>query len=95
MRIVIEMACNLCRDNIFRAKLGRCRRCMLINVLLLMGSAVGWYVRFQFAPKHVATIALFLTLVASGVLLVIHVMFYLYYRSKGVRHPTEDKLHLK
>ncbi|WP_435236184.1 DUF3624 domain-containing protein [Psychromonas sp. PT13] len=89
------MVCKSCRDNIFREKLGRCRRCMWINVLLLMGSALGLVFSFQSAPEHVATIALLLTFVASGVLMAFHAMFYLYYRSKGIRYPTEDKQHLK
>jgi hypothetical protein len=63
---------------------------MWINFCLLIGSAFGWYLSFQSAPKHVATIALLLTLFASAVLMSLHIGAYLYYRSKGI-NPMEDK----
>ena len=84
------MVCKSCRDNVFRQKLGRCRRCMWINLGLLLGSALGWYLSYQSAPKHVATIALLLTLIASCVLMSLHIGAYLYYKSKGI-NPFESK----
>ena len=77
------MSCSLCRDNLFKAKLGRCRSCMMLNFILLLSSAIGWFICYQSSPTQVATIALLFALMASGLLMILHIGAYLYYRLTG------------
>lgn len=74
------MACQLCTADLFREKLGRCKRCFWINVALLLISGAGWLLLFQTDSRHVATIALLMTFIASFVLLILHIIAFIYYR---------------
>ncbi len=85
------MACQFCDKNVFKEKLGRCKFCMWLNFFLLVASATGWFICYQSAPKQVETIALLLTLIASSLLMILHIGAYIYYRYKGIKNPTEDK----
>ena len=58
---------------------------------LLLITAAGWFIRYQFAPTEVETIALLLTFIASALLMSLHIGAYCYYRLQGVKHPTQDK----
>jgi hypothetical protein len=74
------MACTNCDNNIWKQKLGRCRRCMWLNFILLVGSAIFSYLMWQTEPKAVKTIAMLFTLFASAVLMFLHTIAFLYYR---------------
>ena len=76
------MTCKSCGQSLFKQKLGRCKTCMWLNFLLLIGSAGGWFIAYQSAPKQVGTIALLLTFMASAALMTLHIGAYLYYRYK-------------
>lgn len=76
------MTCSACTDNIFKEKLGRCQSCMIVNFVLFVGSAIGWYICYQSAPKQVATIALLFTLIGSGLLMALHIGAVIYYHYK-------------
>ena len=89
------MACRSCKSNIFKEKLGRCKSCMWLNFFLLAASASGWFICSQTAAKQVETIALLLTLIASALLMSLHIGAYIYYRYKGIKNPTQDKHNLK
>lgn len=77
------MACHQCTGNIWKQKLGRCKRCMCINLLLLLASALGSYWMLHTQPKSVQAIAMFFTLFFSALLMFLHVIAYLYYRVTG------------
>ena len=74
------MACKYCDDNIWKQKLGRCKRCMWLNFILLVVSASLSYFWFQTEPKSVQTIALLFAFFASAVLMLLHSFAFLYYR---------------
>lgn len=74
------MSCQLCTADLFREKLGRCKRCLWINVALLLISGGGWFLLFQSSPRQVATIALLMTFIGSFVLLLLHIIAFIYYR---------------
>jgi RsiW-degrading membrane proteinase PrsW (M82 family) len=74
------MACNECDDNIWKQKLGRCKRCMLFNFVLLVGSAGLSFFMWQTDPKSVQTITVFVTLFFSSLLMLLHAIAFLYYR---------------
>lgn len=76
------MSCRTCTGQIFKEKLGRCKSCMMINFVLLLGSALGWFICYQSGPTQVASIALLFTLIASAVLMLSHLIAYLYYHFK-------------
>ena len=84
------MACQACKKNLFKEKLGRCKTCMWLNVFLLTASAVGWLLSYQAAPRQIETIALLITFIASALLMSLHIAAYLYYRCRGIKKPTED-----
>jgi hypothetical protein len=84
------MSCKSCKGHFFKEKLGRCRFCMWLNFFLLVSSSAGWLYLYQTAPKQVETIALLFTLIASGILMALHIGVYLYYRLQGIKHPTQD-----
>ncbi|WP_354623009.1 DUF3624 domain-containing protein [Psychromonas sp. MME2] len=77
------MSCSGCNNHFFKEKLGRCRSCMLLNFVLLLSSAIGWYFCYQSSPSQVTTIALLFALIGSGVLMVLHLSAYLYYQLMG------------
>jgi hypothetical protein len=87
--------CKFCAKNTFREKLGRCQFCMWLNLLLLVASAISWFICYQSAPREVATIALLLTFIATALLMLLHIGAYIYYRYQGVTNPTQDKHNLK
>ncbi|GLS90688.1 hypothetical protein GCM10007916_17550 [Psychromonas marina] len=74
------MACTDCNNNIWKQKLGRCKRCMWINFFLLLLSAVASYFMMQSEPKSVQTIALLFTLFFSALLMFLHLVAFTYYR---------------
>lgn len=74
------MACKGCDESIWKQKLGRCKRCMWLNFILLLFSAVAAYVMFQEQPKSVQSIALLFTLFISALLMFLHLVAFLYYR---------------
>ena len=84
------MACQLCKNNLFKEKLGRCKSCMWLNFFLLTASAIGWFICSASAARQVETIALLLTLIASAVLMSLHIGAYLYYRYKGNKNLTQE-----
>lgn len=77
----------------FKEKLGRCQFCMWLNLFLLITSALGWFLCFQSAPRSVETIALLFAFIGTALLMSLHIVAYLYYRLKGIKHPTQDKPH--
>ncbi|MEI6897130.1 MAG: DUF3624 domain-containing protein [Psychromonas sp.] len=84
------MACTDCSSNIWTQKLGRCKRCMWINFILLLFSAMGSYFMLQEQPRSVQTIALLFTLFLSGLLMLLHCVAFLYYRfSKADKHSLK------
>jgi type IV secretory pathway TrbL component len=74
------MACNDCDDNIWKQKLGRCKRCMWLNFVLLISSTGLSFFMWQTEPKSVHTIALLFTFFCSALLMLLHIIAFLYYR---------------
>lgn len=75
-----NMACSDCDTNIWKQKLGRCKRCMWINLIVLIFSAGSAYFMVQSSPKSVETIAMLFTLFISLLLMFLHITAFLYYR---------------
>lgn len=75
-----QMACKYCDNNIWKEKLGRCKRCMWINLILLLLSALLSYFLFQQQAKSVQTIAALFALFSSALLMASHVVMFIYYR---------------
>jgi len=73
------VTCRDCENNIWKQKLGRCKACMWVNFILLLVSAISWYYSMMLNPKSVASIALLMTLFASAVLMLLHVVAFIYY----------------
>ena len=74
------MACQFCQGQLFKDKLGRCKTCMLLNFILLLVSALGWFGFYQETPAQVDAIALLFTFIGSALLMILHIFAYLYYR---------------
>lgn len=74
------MACTNCDNNIWKQKLGRCKRCMWLNFALLVVSACGAFFMWESEPKSVETIALLFALFSSALLMLLHTIAFLYYR---------------
>jgi uncharacterized protein YybS (DUF2232 family) len=90
------MACSDCNNNIWKQKLGRCKRCMWLNFILLVGSAIFSYLMWQKDPKAVQTIAMLFAFFASAFLMIIHMIAFLYYRFSKVDQKTKvDKYNPK
>lgn len=84
------MACTDCSHDIWKQKLGRCKRCMWFNFILLLLSAIGSYFMVQAQPTSVQTIALLFTLLVSALLMLLHcVAFIYYYFSKADKHSLK------
>lgn len=82
------MACTDC-DSVWKQKLGRCKRCMWFNFILLLLSAIGSYYTVLEQPKSVQTIALLFTLFFSALLMLLHGIAFIYYR----RNKTKGDIH--
>ena len=74
------MACTDCDKNIWQQKLGRCKRCMWLNFMLFIVSTVLSYFMWQTEPKSVQTIAMLFTCFGSTLLMLLHIIAFLYYR---------------
>ena len=84
------MACKYCTSNIWKQKLGRCKRCMWLNFILLVSSGIGSYFMLQAEPRSVQTVALLFTLFLSGLLMFLHISAFIYYRYvKADKHNLE------
>ncbi|WP_022941535.1 DUF3624 domain-containing protein [Psychromonas hadalis] len=79
------MACTNCDKNIWKQKLGRCKRCMWLNFFLLLASAVLSYFMVQSQPKSVQTIAALFALFFSALLMLSHTVAFIYYRFTKAR----------
>lgn len=87
------MACTGCDNNVWKQKLGRCKRCMWFNFILLLGSSVFSYYMMQSEPKSVQTIALLFAFFASAILMLLHSIAFIYYRlTKADRHSPKSHL---
>ncbi|AGH82430.1 hypothetical protein PCNPT3_12470 [Psychromonas sp. CNPT3] len=80
------MGCKVCLEDKFKEKLGRCRSCITLNVVLLLGSALLWYVFFLDDVTQVASIALLFTVFASALLMLAHVAAFIYYQVTQDKH---------
>ena len=77
------MSCELCTGKVFKEKLGRCKQCMLINLLLLI-IAVGIYLWVDMAQLlAVQKVALVMFLWASAILMTAHLTAWCFYKLKG------------
>ncbi|WP_180706043.1 DUF3624 domain-containing protein [Psychromonas sp. CD1] len=83
------MSCKSCLENKFKEKLGRCRLCMISNLILLFSGALLWWFCFRQDAKQVASIALLFALLGCALLMFAHILAFIYYRI------TEDKHRLK
>ncbi|QSX36814.1 DUF3624 domain-containing protein [Shewanella sedimentimangrovi] len=68
------MSCHNCDASIWRQKLGRCRRCMLMLAAMSMVAWPLWWWLFREQPKTVSAIALLLFAGACSGLLVLHLL---------------------
>ena len=84
------MACNNCASNIWKQKLGRCKRCMWLNFTLLWLTGIAVYFMVLEQPKSVQTIALLFAFFANALLMFSHCVAFLYYRFvKAGKHNPE------
>ncbi|CAG9298210.1 DUF3624 family protein [Celerinatantimonas diazotrophica] len=75
------MSCQRCSSDWFWQKLGRCRQCILLNVLLLLiGIATLWWSE-SMTPVY-RWLAIFVT-GSAALLLVAHLVMALYYKVSG------------
>ncbi|WP_375321292.1 DUF3624 domain-containing protein [Aliivibrio logei] len=74
------MACQTCRTDIFKQKLGRCLRCMKQLTFLSIGGWLTWLEFFQATPYQIEAIATFMVSLAFTGLLALHLLMMSYYR---------------
>ena len=77
------MACELCTGKVFKEKLGRCKQCMLINLVLLIVTAGLYFWVDVTQLLAVQEIALLMLLWASALLMGAHIIAWCFYRLKG------------
>jgi len=74
------MACQLCSGAIFKEKLGRCKQCMQLNlVLLLCALSLYWGCDLS-AWQAVQRVALLMFLGAVALLMSAHIIAWCFYR---------------
>ncbi len=79
------MACSNCVSDIFKDKLGRCKRCMWTNFFLLLFSGLACLFSDLLMLDTVQYIALLMLLLLTAVLMILHLSFYFYYHYQGVK----------
>jgi hypothetical protein len=84
------MSCHQCEESIFIQKLGRCYRCMAQLSLLSVFCWPLWWWFYAEQPKTVESIALLFFCVAFSGLLLLHLVFWLFYRIRN-RANTQHK----
>lgn len=74
------MACNACMSGLFKEKLGRCKQCMLINLVMLIGFfAVYMMVDIeQWLAVQQVTFLMFFAITA--ILMALHLLLWCFYR---------------
>ncbi|RBW46856.1 DUF3624 domain-containing protein [Psychromonas sp. B3M02] len=74
------MACNACMSSLFKEKLGRCKQCMLINLVMLIGFfAVYMMVDIeQWLVVQQVTFLMFFAITA--ILMALHLLLWCFYR---------------
>lgn len=77
------MACNQCASSVFRQKIGRCRRCMLMLAALCLLGWPSWYWLFADTPASVGSIALLFFCLAWSLLLALHLLVWGWRRALG------------
>jgi len=77
------MSCEFCVGKFFKQKLGRCKQCMGINLLLLI-TAISSYLNIDISNwLAVQQVALLMLIGASAILMVLHVIAWCFYRLKA------------
>lgn len=79
----IYMSCEFCVGKFFKHKLGRCKQCMGINLLLLI-AAISSYLYIDISNwLAVQQVALLMFIGSTAILMVLHVAAWCFYRLKG------------
>ncbi|MCS6114744.1 DUF3624 domain-containing protein [Shewanella baltica] len=77
------MSCGDCKTEIFRQKIGRCKRCMWqLTALSAIGWPLWWWLYYD-APWEVNSIALLFFCTAFTGLLALHLIVLAYRRLRG------------
>ncbi|MCS6097813.1 DUF3624 domain-containing protein [Shewanella baltica] len=77
------MSCDDCKTEIFRQKIGRCKRCMWqLMALSVIGWPLWWWLYYD-APRDVNSIALLFFCSAFTGLLALHLIVLAYRRLRG------------
>ncbi|CAM2915116.1 DUF3624 domain-containing protein [Shewanella amazonensis] len=80
------MACNDCDSSVFRQKIGRCKRCMLMLTALCILGWPLWYLLFSEQITSVASLALLLFCFAWTGLLALHLLVWAWRTLWGREH---------
>ncbi|ABS07697.1 DUF3624 domain-containing protein [Shewanella baltica] len=77
------MSCGDCKTEIFRQKIGRCKRCMWqLTALSAIDWPLWWWLYYD-APREVNSIALLFFCTAFTGLLALHLIVLAYRRLRG------------
>ncbi|MCV6626563.1 MAG: DUF3624 domain-containing protein, partial [Cellvibrionaceae bacterium] len=83
-----------CDDNLILKKLGRCRSCFWLSLLLWLGCAVLWWGLYHYEAEYVQQVAALVGAVFGGGLFVGHLVFGVVYRltgQDGIFSPAEPE----
>lgn len=79
------MSCRFCKDAslTIRAKLGRCKRCMIQLAVMNLVLWPIWFIGFRDTPTSIESIALLFGAGASALLLTLHLILAPFHRDKS------------
>jgi len=77
------MSCDFCGGNFIAQKLGRCKQCMWLNLMLLVLATVLYLWLDVKQLQAVQRVALLMLLWSSAVLMSLHIIAWCYHYFKG------------
>lgn len=76
-------SCKHCDENLLREKLGRCRRCVWLSLLLALSCSLGWLLLQHTDAEYVQQVAALFGAVFAVLLFCAHLVVGGYYRITG------------
>ncbi|TEW52763.1 DUF3624 family protein [Psychromonas algicola] len=77
------MSCKICSSEMFKQKLGRCKQCMVINLIMLVLGLIAYLLIDLKKLQAVQEVALLMFIGATAILMSAHIIAWCFHRFKN------------
>ena len=81
----MNVSCKICSSEMFKQKLGRCKQCMLINLIMLIFGLIAYLLIDLTKLQAVQEVALLMFIGATAILMSAHIIAWCFHRFKNTQ----------